>query len=119
MRKIFYFLLGVITVFVAVSLVWRWASRRRQLPCPAWLAWGLENPLTDIIAGTQVPLERIDPRPGERVLDVGSGPGRLTLPAAERVGPTGTVVALDVQPKMLTRNFVKGKAWLDHTGENK
>jgi ubiquinone/menaquinone biosynthesis C-methylase UbiE len=38
-----------------------------------------------------------------RVLDVGSGPGRLTLPLAEQVGTEGTVVALDIQPQMLDR----------------
>jgi len=37
------------------------------------------------------------------VLDVGAGPGRLSLPAAERVGPGGKVVALDLQPRMLER----------------
>jgi len=35
------------------------------------------------------------------VVDVGSGPGRLTLPAAQLVGPTGVVVALDTQSEML------------------
>jgi ubiquinone/menaquinone biosynthesis C-methylase UbiE len=55
----------------------------------------------DLIAGTQATLDRIGVRPGERVLDVGSGPGRLSLPAARRVGPTGKVVAVDIQPGML------------------
>jgi ubiquinone/menaquinone biosynthesis C-methylase UbiE len=38
-----------------------------------------------------------------RVLDVGAGSGRVTIPAAERVGPEGRVVALDLQPEMLRR----------------
>jgi ubiquinone/menaquinone biosynthesis C-methylase UbiE len=84
-------------------LGWRWSSRRRQMPCPAWLAWILENPLTEAVAGANVTLDRIGLRPGERGLDVGCGPGRMALPAAQRVGPAGEIVALDVQPAMLAR----------------
>jgi ubiquinone/menaquinone biosynthesis C-methylase UbiE len=38
-----------------------------------------------------------------QVLDMGCGPGRLTLPAARRVGAQGAVVAVDIQPAMLER----------------
>jgi hypothetical protein len=31
----------------AVSLAWRELSRRRNLPCPSWLAWSLSSRLTD------------------------------------------------------------------------
>jgi ubiquinone/menaquinone biosynthesis C-methylase UbiE len=48
-------------------------------------------------------LERIGPRPGERCLDIGCGPGLLSIPAARRVGPVGKIVAYDVQPGMLDR----------------
>ena len=40
--------------------------------------------------------------PGERVLDVACGTGVVTRLAAERVGPSGTVAALDVNPAMLS-----------------
>ena len=46
--------------------------------------------------------------PGERVLDVPCGTGHSAIPAAERVGPSGRVVALDVSERM-TR-VVRGKA---------
>lgn len=84
------------------TFAWRLASRRR-LPCPSWLGWLLSNPYTSAVAGTATILDRLDLAPGMRVLDAGSGPGRLTIHVAERAGPTGEVVALDVQEEMLRR----------------
>lgn len=55
------------------------------------------------VAGADKLLQRLDLEEGMRVLDVGSGPGRLTLPAAEIVGNNGEVVALDIQSKMLDK----------------
>ncbi len=42
-------------------------------------------------------------RPGERVLDVGSGGGIDTILAARRVGPTGRSVGLDILDEMCER----------------
>jgi ubiquinone/menaquinone biosynthesis C-methylase UbiE len=103
MRKIFYLILSAAAAIVIGGLWWRRESRRRQLPCPAWLAWLLENPFMDTVAGTQATLDRIGVGPGERLLDVGSGPGRLAIPAARRAGTAGSVTAVDVQPQMLAR----------------
>jgi ubiquinone/menaquinone biosynthesis C-methylase UbiE len=41
-------------------------------------------------------------RPGERVLDVACGTGVVARLAAERVSPSGTVAALDLNPAMLS-----------------
>lgn len=40
-------------------------------------------------------------RPGMRVLDVGSGPGDVSLIAARLVGPKGTVLGVDAAPEMI------------------
>ena len=39
-------------------------------------------------------------RPGERVLDVGCGPGYLVAAMAEEVGPEGAVFGIDPSPSM-------------------
>lgn len=46
-------------------------------------------------------LARLQIGAGQKVLDVGSGPGFWTLPLAELVGATGVVWALDVSQELL------------------
>lgn len=41
--------------------------------------------------------------PGERVLDVGCGRGAVLFPAADRVGPGGSVTGIDISPGMVER----------------
>ncbi len=103
MKRVFYSLLAFVAIFVAVSLWWRGASRRRRLPCPSWLAWLVSNPFSDVWATTEVTLDHIGLQAGEQGLDVGSGPGRLAIPAARRVGPEGSIIAFDLQAGMLDR----------------
>jgi len=94
-------------ILIAVNLWWRWTSRRRSLPCPTIFAGSLENPLFERLIGTQATLDRIGLRPGQRVLEIGPGPGRLLIPAARRVLPGGEVVGLDIQPGMIERLKVR------------
>lgn len=45
--------------------------------------------------------EALEPRSGERLLEVGPGTGYYTLPVAEWLGPQGVLEILDLQPEML------------------
>jgi len=42
-------------------------------------------------------------RPGDVVADVGAGSGYMTVRLARAVGPTGRVLAVDIQPEMIAR----------------
>jgi ubiquinone/menaquinone biosynthesis C-methylase UbiE len=68
--------------------------------CPWWLAWGLSNPIRRWLNDPEAMLGDFV-RPGERVLEIGPGPGFYTLPMARRVGADGRVICVDVQQRML------------------
>lgn len=46
-------------------------------------------------------LDKVDLRPGMRVLDIATGTGLVALPAAQAVAPTGQVAGLDLSAGML------------------
>jgi len=104
MKSFLYTLLGLILLLLVISAFWRLGSRRQSLPCPVWLRWlvELDNPFTKTNRAAVI-LQHLNLQPGMQVLDAGCGPGRLAIPAAQRVGDQGKVVALDIQPGMLTR----------------
>jgi len=53
--------------------------------------------------GCGAPLAFLDPRPGETVLDLGSGAGFDAFLAARKVGPSGRVIGVDMTPAMIER----------------
>jgi ubiquinone/menaquinone biosynthesis C-methylase UbiE len=104
---IVWIVLGSIAAFVAFSLAWRWASRIWSLPCPSLTAWRFDNPLLRRL--TRTTLDRLEIRPGQRILEIGPGPGRLLIPAAQRVLPGGEVAGIDIQPGMIERLKVRAE----------
>jgi len=100
MRKILlYASIGVIGLAIAGLL----RQRRRPILNPPSLTFLFENPLVEAFAGSKLLVERLGLAAGMRVLDAGCGPGRLTVPLAKAVGPTGEVIALDSQRAMLEK----------------
>ncbi len=65
------------------------------------LARAPEGSLLGLGCGNPLGLEEV--RPGEVVLDLGSGPGLDCFLAAERVGPRGRVIGVDMTPDMIER----------------
>lgn len=70
--------------------------------CPHQMAFMLDNWLRKII---QRPKKIVGEyiKEGDIVVDIGCGPGFFTIDMAKLVGPSGGVVAVDMQPQMLDR----------------
>lgn len=101
-KKIRFVIFALIPVSIIVFYIWRYASRRHEIPCPFWLRWfvELDNPFTKSNRANVI-IEQSNIHPGMHVIDFGCGPGRLTMPLAEKVGSRGKVTAIDMQSKML------------------
>ena len=61
------------------------------------------SPGRDLVARAQL-------RPGERVLDLGTGRGAVLFPAAQAVGLTGRVVGIDLAPRMVDLTDAEAQA---------
>jgi tRNA A58 N-methylase Trm61 len=68
--------------------------------CPWWLGYILASPLRRLL---QDPAAVVEPyvQQGMTVLEPGPGMGFFTFELARKVGPSGRVVAVDVQPRMI------------------
>jgi ubiquinone/menaquinone biosynthesis C-methylase UbiE len=85
-----------------LKLLARLAARfGKASPCPAALSFVVHNPIRERYM--RPVLERVGMQPGERVLELGPGPGVFTLPAARRIGPTGRLLAVDIQASMIAQ----------------
>jgi arsenite methyltransferase len=78
------------------------AALDRPRACPAAFSWVLERPRRINQEVPQV-LDRIGVYHGERVLEVGCGPGIYTVQAAPRLKPDGQLIAVDLQREMVER----------------
>lgn len=79
---------------------------RKHRVCPVEEAGMLDHPLRRLRESPQRIL-RPFVNEGMAVLDFGCGPGYFTLELARRVGPSGNVTAVDLQPGMLDKARAK------------
>jgi SAM-dependent methyltransferase len=87
---------------VVLKLISRLAARLgHSSPCPASFSWLVNNPIRRRYM--RPILDRVGLRPGERVLELGPGPGAFTVDAAQRVEPEGRLVVVDIQPEMIAQ----------------
>ncbi len=81
-----------------------------KFPMPEFLANLIDNPLRRKIQPPDEMPTRHGIKPGMTVLEVGPGNGRYTLETARRVGSTGKVIAIDIEPKMIERVTQRARA---------
>ena len=105
-NKLLLYKIALIALILAGGIAFLWMVVFRLIsklgnrgPCPYALAWMVDNPLRRRYMGKV--LDQVGIRPGERVLELGPGPGAFTVEVGRRVAPGGTLVAVDVQPKMI------------------
>jgi ubiquinone/menaquinone biosynthesis C-methylase UbiE len=72
----------------------------------------LEDPSRDPWQQPEKVIATLGLKPGERVADVGAGPGYFTLRFAQAVGPTGKVYGVDISREML--DYLEKQASAQH-----
>ncbi len=87
---------------------WEWLWKKKHV-CPWWLARIADTSLRERF---HPPREILGPylKPDMTALDLGCGAGFFSLAMARVVGPGGTVLAADIQPRMLRRTVLKAQA---------
>ena len=64
------------------------------------ISW-LERPERDEEEGLALLMEALELKPGLVVADIGAGSGVISVMMADKIGPQGTVLAVDIQQEML------------------
>lgn len=110
LKVFFYLILGLLLVPVILHTIVRMIRYFYKFPMPEFLANLIDNPLRRRIQPpSEMPI-RHGIKPGMTVLEVGPGNGRYSIETARRVGSTGKVIAIDIEPKMIERVLRRAKA---------
>ena len=69
----------------------------------------------DVIARRRAVMEALAPRSGERIIDIGSGPGLMAAELADAVSERGKVCGVDSSQDMITLSSARlgNRPWLD------
>ncbi len=108
--KLFHNVLRFFLGFLILHTIVRIIRHFYKFPIPEFMADFIDNPLRRRF---QPPAEtpiRHGIQPGMTVLEVGPGNGRYTVATAKYVGPTGKVVTVDIEPRMIERAARRAQA---------
>ncbi len=110
LKKLIYLLLGLPLIVLLLHTTLRIVRHFYKFPMPQFLANLIDNPLRRKIQPPRDMPLRHGIEPGMTVLEVGPGNGRYTVETARRVGSTGRVVAVDIEPRMIERVMQRARA---------
>ena len=100
-------LLWIVAIFIAwfifAQTVIRLIRRFIHFPIPAFFARFINNPIRRRIQPPAKVVDWIGIQEGMHILEIGLGPGTFTIEAAKRVGEKGKVLAIDIQPAVVSR----------------
>ena len=71
-----------------------------QVMGPGGILW-LERPERETEEQPQLVIDALEIKPGQTIADLGAGSGYCSFRIAPLVGPTGKVLAIDIEPRML------------------
>jgi ubiquinone/menaquinone biosynthesis C-methylase UbiE len=110
LQTFLYILRGLPLAALVLHTLLRIVRYFHKFPMPAFLANAIDNPLRRRIQPPdEMPL-RHRVMSGMTVLEVGPGNGRYTVEMARAVGPTGKVIAVDIEPRMIERLIRRAQA---------
>ena len=109
-KKPLYIILGLPLIVLLLHTTIRVVRYFYKFPMPQFLANLIDNPFRRKIQPPRDMPLRHGIEPGMTVLEVGPGTGRYTLATARRVGSTGKVIAVDIEPKMIERVMQRARA---------
>jgi len=76
--------------------------------CPWWLVYTFDNPLRRLVHDPSALLAGLV-REGMTVADIGCGRGYFSIALARMVGDKGSVIAVDIQQKMLDMTMARAR----------
>jgi len=94
------FLCILFWVFVLARII----RKLYRFPIPSFLTPLIDNPIRRrFIQKPEKIAERMNLKPGMTVIEIGPGKGSYTKAVAEKIMPTGTVFAIDIQESVILR----------------
>jgi ubiquinone/menaquinone biosynthesis C-methylase UbiE len=103
LRILVYAVIGLPLLLLGLHTVVRVFRYFHKYPMPEFAANIIDNPFRRRIQPPDETPIRHGIEPGMTVLEVGPGNGTYTVATARRVGETGKLITVDIEPKMIER----------------
>ncbi len=110
LNKALRIVLAIPLLLIILHTIMRIVRHFHKFPMPQFMANLIDNPFRRRIQPPQETPIRHGIHPGMTVLEVGPGNGTYTIATARRVGNSGRVVTVDIEPKMLQRVTQRAQA---------